>query len=355
MSNNLIRNIRVHMPKTKERVGYVLLHLAKTGKINATTTDLDMTNYYVYKAYKPILDHWEVTEDVFLSNAKQTAKYRNEYAEFIRGMIRTGQQDAIGREGKINIDTATTALLKRNTDWLELSEILHQKDADSQTRKKIQENVNYSGFILQTDENRGRLLRIAKDKNRSLDKEIFNNLKEYILKSEDISAEEYMDNQELRDKYRAIYQGLINELEKDGAKGKLSFETTKEAIQRIVSSAGSILMYQEFTQGEVELPEVPELLQLATLSPTELYNTTLIYSNGFQQKLDQDSAAAREKQLQEIRFLDDLNRKHHKAMNEMFQEFAQAELARAQAGLREFAELKERYDAESSSSRQTKK
>lgn len=105
-------------------------------------------------------------------------------------------------------------------------------------------------------------------------------MKEYILKSEDISAEEYMDNQELRDKYRAIYQGLINELEKDGAKGKLSFETTKEAIQRIVSSAGSILMYQEF---------------------------------------------------------------------------AQAELARAQAGLREFAELKERYDAESSSSRQTKK
>lgn len=180
-------------------------------------------------------------------------------------------------------------------------------------------------------------------------------MKEYILKSEDISAEEYMDNQELRDKYRAIYQGLINELEKDGAKGKLSFETTKEAIQRIVSSAGSILMYQEFTQGEVELPEVPELLQLATLSPTELYNTTLIYSNGFQQKLDQDSAAAIEKQLQEIRFLDDLNRKHHKAMDEMFQEFAQAELARAQAGLREFAELKERYDAESSSSRQTKK
>lgn len=45
MSNNLIRNIRVHMPKTKERVGYVLLHLAKTGKINVTTTDLDMTNY----------------------------------------------------------------------------------------------------------------------------------------------------------------------------------------------------------------------------------------------------------------------------------------------------------------------
>lgn len=114
-------------------------------------------------------------------------------------------------------------------------------------------------------------------------------------------------------------------------------------------------MYQEFTQGEVELPEVPELLQLATLSPTELYNTTLIYSNGFQQKLDQDSATAIEKQLQEIRFLDDLNRKHHKAMDEMFQEFAQAELARAQAGLREFAELKERYDAESSSSRQTKK
>lgn len=143
------------MPKTKERVGYVLLHLAKTGKINVTTTDLDMTNYQFYKAYKPILDHWEVTEDVFLSNAKQTAKYRNEYAEFIRGMIRTGQQDAIGREGKINIDTATTALLKRNTDWLELSEILHQKDADPQTRKKIQENVNYSGFILQTDENRG--------------------------------------------------------------------------------------------------------------------------------------------------------------------------------------------------------
>lgn len=70
-------------------------------------------------------------------------------------MIRTGQQDAIGREGKINIDTVTTALLKRNTDWLELSEILHQKDADPQTRKKIQENVNYSGFILQTDENRG--------------------------------------------------------------------------------------------------------------------------------------------------------------------------------------------------------
>lgn len=321
MNNNLIKNLKVHMKGTQEKVGYILLRLAKTGRMNATRNDLDMVNRYVYKAYKPILERKKITKEEFLTHSVQAAAYREQYAYFVHDMLKLHPTEILDTSGKLSVTATTDAISASNKDWIELQDALKQNNEEPEVKRKIQTQVSYRNYVTLSEEDRKRFIRIARDKNRTADKAVFQALESYITQQEGVYQSEYLDTPELRDKYRSVYQELKAELEKEETQGKMSFETSDDAIKRISNAAGYMISTKNMLEESIELPEIPSLITLSHLTPVELSKLEQTYLDAFSQKVAQDYDAAKKRNQDEIDSLNKIFDDHHKAMDEMFAGF----------------------------------
>lgn len=339
MTSNLIKDLKVHMKGTQEKAGYSLLRLAKTGRMTASRKDKDIVDRFVYKAYKPILDRKHVTKDDFLSHSAQAAAYREQYAIFIRNMLGAHHTEILDANDKLDVIATTNALLASNNDWIALQDSLQQNNEEPEVKRKIQTQVPYTTYVVLSEEDRKRLIRIARDKNRTADKAVFQALESYITQQEGVYQGDYLDNPELRDKYRGVYQELKAELEKEETQGKMSFETGDEAIKRISNAAGFMISTRNMTKGQVDLPEVPSLIALSHLTPIELSQLEQSYLDGLSRKVTQDYDTAQKRRQDEIDSLNKIFDDHHKAMNEMFADFNAHQAERAMENVRWYNEM----------------
>ena len=318
MGFNLIKDVQVHLRGTQEKTAKVIMNLVNGQNIYVTKHDLDILDHYVYEAYKPFLSKEATTKEAFFNDRAKARAYRKSYLSYIRYKLQRSSQEVLDSTDKLNVVSATKTLANSNNDWLLFQEALEENNQEPEIKKQLQESVTYGPYVLLSPEKREKLLNIARDKNRTIDKAIYQTLEPYIEIQEGLSQEEYLDNPQLRKKYSTIYQKLQIELDKEDTKGKIPSETTPEAIRRISSAARMMIFVKNQTSGQIDLPEVPSLETLSQLPANELVNLEQTYVTGLKQKTQQDFEDDREQQLNNIRELRKINDDHQRALDDIF-------------------------------------
>lgn len=238
----LINDLKFFIQGKKAASIYYLNCNSKSGKILATTEQIEMATRYAYEAFKPMLDDKKISRKEFFTDKEISKEYRKLFAKTLSTMKNNSQAfekeypNWFKEESDVDIEEFAFLLNRINQQWIELQKNITVNKAGEETNKVIKEKVTYLNFFISPENQRKMLIRIARDENRKEDKEIFQTLEKYITTKEGVDYLEYMDSPELRGLYRKKYFSLLNSLSQEDAKFRNPEESAPDTLRRICSS-----------------------------------------------------------------------------------------------------------------------
>lgn len=275
---SIIKDLQFLNEENRQIGALALKNMAKTGKMKKNSLETEMADRYIYEAYKPYLEKQGISKKDFFNNQQIISECRVKYLQTLnkvntnKDLLYKNHPTIFSSRNDVNIDSFTDFLQEVNQDWLEFQKRLKENLSTDKFIENLRDKVTYTGFLAAETSLRKRMLLAARDQNRDQAIAIFNCLKDYIMITEEVDYQTYIDNSELRGLYKKKYLGLKEQLEQTENKAKLPHETIDNALQRISkkwntgakdAKAISDLTYEQFA---VNYP----IEKFATLSPEEI-------------------------------------------------------------------------------------
>lgn len=237
----------------KENGALSLVKQSKLGIINSSNQERLSAKLYVYEAFKSILQANNISKKDYLANIKQESSFRQGYISIMSIYLKNKDSyqsifpELYESKAGINVDAFTKLLQQINEEWLQIQKEIKENTVELQTMKKLKDKVSYSTFVTITEEQRRKLLQIAKDRNRTEDVKVYQQLQKYITEKEKITKEDYLNRPEIREKYREEHQKLRQEL---GERPKLRASTLEENMSYIINNWYLIAVNKSFVSEE---------------------------------------------------------------------------------------------------------
>lgn len=203
--DNMFDNIKAMLDKENGAIS--LIQQSKTGKMNLYGKERLSAKLYVYEAFKPILDANNISKKDYLANMKQENNFRQIYINVMSNYLKGKESyqhvlPELYESGQgINVDAFTRLLQNINEQWLQMQKDIKENTAEPEIMQELKDKISYSVFAKGTPEQRSRFLQIARDRNRTEDKKVYQQLQGYIEEKEGVDRVTYLDSPELRGKY----------------------------------------------------------------------------------------------------------------------------------------------------------
>lgn len=325
--DNMFDNIKAMLDKENGAIS--LIQQSKTGKMNLYGKERLSAKLYVYEAFKPILDINNISKKDYLASTKQEKSTRKVYLTVMSAYLKEkGKYQQVLPElyesgHDIDVDKFTSLLQQVNEQWLEMQKNIEENKDEPEIMQELRTRIPYLDFAKATPEQRDRLLQIARDRNRTEDKKVYQQLEPYIEAKEDVTREEYLDSPELRGKYRKEYQKLRQQLEE---KPILPVATPEENISYTVNNwfliaSNKRLVSEESRSQFISQYSITDFAHLSMQETRELYNQS---NQEFQEKVQKDQDDTRKA----MENLDKRNRETQDAINQIYNDFFAREISK---------------------------
>ena len=323
--DNMFDNIKAMLDKENGAIS--LIQQSKTGKMNIYGKERLSAKLYVYEAFKPILDANNISKKDYLASTKQEKSTRKVYLTVMSAYLKEkGKYQQVLPElyesgHDIDVDKFTSLLQQVNEQWLEMQKNIEENKDEPEIMQELRTRIPYLGFAKATPEQRDRLLQIARDRNRTEDKKVYQQLQEYIEEKEGVDRETYLASSELRGKYRKEYQKLREYLEQNP---KLEVGTLEENITYTVNNWNLILSNKKLVSDDarrdfISRYSITEFAHLSIQEANNLYNQS---NQEFQNKVQKDQDDTRKA----MENLDKRNRETQDAINQIYNDFFAREI-----------------------------
>lgn len=259
----------------KENGAVSLVKQSKEGRMNPYGRERLSAKLYVYEAFKPIIEANGISKKEYLSSGKTEQKYRKIYLSVMstylkeRKIYETLLPELYASGHGIDVQAFTTLLQQSNSQWLEMQKNMEENKQEAEVMQELKEKVSYLSFLTASPEQRKKLLAISHDHNRTQDKQVFQQLQEYIEEKEDVDKSEYLDSPELREKYRKEYKQVAEFLEQNP---RLVGGTVEENINYVVDRWHLIAMNKNLVSRDCkrEFMDKYSIVDFAHLSKQEV-------------------------------------------------------------------------------------
>ena len=350
----MFENIKAMLDK--ENGAIALIQQAKTGKINLYEKERLSTKLYVYEAFKPILDANNISKKDYLVNVKQEKEMREAYLKIISTYLKEKEnyQHVLPElyESRHDIDVAkfTSLLQQVNEQWLEMQKNIEENKDEPEIMQELRTKVSYLTFAKATPEQRSIFVEIAKDRNRTEDKKVYQQLQEYIEEKEGVDRPAYLASSELREKYRKEYQKLKEYLEQNP---KLKASTLEENIAYTVNNWNLILSNKKLVSDNARRDFISRysIIDFAHLSIQETNNLYNQSNQEFQKKIQKDQDDMK-KTLED---LDKRNRESQDAINQMYNDFFTREISKTMQEYEDMMSMEEMISSDAEEKSRPKK
>lgn len=318
--DNMFENIKAMLDKENGAIS--LIQQSKTGKMNLYGKERLSAKLYVYEAFKPILDANNISKKDYLANMKQENNFRQIYINVMSNYLKGKESyqhvlPELYESGQgINVDAFTRLLQNINEQWLQMQKDIKENTAEPEIMQELKDKISYSVFAKGTPEQRSRFLQIARDRNRTEDKKVYQQLQGYIEEKEGVDRVTYLDSPELRGKYRKEYQKLREYLEQNP---KLEAGTLEENITYTVNNWNLILSNKKLVSDDarrdfISRYSITDFAHLSMQETRELYNQS---NQEVNDKIREDQEATR-------RSLESMQASHRQSqatMNQIYNDF----------------------------------
>lgn len=336
--DNMFENIKAMLDKENGAIS--LIKQSKTGKMNLYGKERLSAKLYVYEAFKPILDANNISKKDYLANLKQEQSMREAYLKIMSNYLKGKESyqqflPELYESGQgVNVDAFTRLLQNINEQWLQMQKDIKENTAEPEIMQELKDKISYSVFAKGTPEQRSRLLQIARDRNRTEDKKVYQQLEPYIEAKEDVTREEYLDSPELRGKYRKEYQKLRQQLEE---KPILPVATPEENISYTVNNwfliaSNKRLVSEESRSQFISQYSITDFAHLSMQETRELYNQS---NQEINDKIRKDQEATR-------RSLESMQASHRQSqatMNQIYNDFFADQVIETEKAYQEMLEM----------------
>ena len=323
--DNMFDNIKAMLDKENGAIS--LIKQSKTGKMNLYGKERLSAKLYVYEAFKPILDANNISKKDYLANMKQEQSMREAYLKIMSSYLKGKESyqqflPELYESGQgVNVDAFTRLLQNINEQWLEMQKNIEENKDEPEIMQELRTGVTYVTFTKATPEQRSRFLQIARDRNRTEDKKVYQQLQGYIEEKEGVDRVTYLDSPELRGKYRKEYQKLREYLEQNP---KLEAGTLGENITYTVNNWNLILSNKKLVSDDarrdfISRYSITEFAHLSIQEANNLYNQS---NQEFQNKVQKDQDDTRKA----MENLDKRNRETQDAINQIYNDFFAREI-----------------------------
>lgn len=335
---SIIKDLQFLNEENRQIGALALKNMAKTGKMKKHSLETEMADRYIYEAYKPYLEKQGISKKDFFNNPQIISECRAKYLQTLnkvnanKDLLYKNHPIIFSSTNDVNIDQFTGFLQEVNQDWLEFQKRLKENLSTDKFIENLRNQVTYTGFLAAETSLRKRMLLAARDQNRDQAIAIFNCLKDYIMITEEVDYQTYIDNSELRGLYKKKYLGLKEQLEETKNKAKLSDETIDTALQRISkkwstgakdAKAISELAYEQFA---VNYP----IEKFATLSPEEIERINQKILSDRIKVYDLTHQQSNMEIIRENQQLDALNQRFNVSVNESYRQAATEQMKKHQ-------------------------
>lgn len=318
--DNMFENIKAMLDKENGAIS--LIKQSKTGKMNLYGKERLSAKLYVYEAFKPILDANNISKKDYLANLKQEQSMREAYLKIMSNYLKGKESyqhvlPELYESGQgVNVDAFTRLLQNINEQWLEMQKNIEENKDEPEIMQELRTGVTYVTFTKATPEQRSRFLQIARDRNRTEDKKVYQQLQGYIEEKEGVDRVTYLDSPELRGKYRKEYQKLREYLEQNP---KLEAGTLEENITYTVNNWNLILSNKKLVSDDarrdfISRYSITDFAHLSMQETRELYNQS---NQEVNDKIREDQEATR-------RSLESMQASHRQSqatMNQIYNDF----------------------------------
>lgn len=296
--DNMFENIKAMLDKENGAIS--LVKQSKTGKINSYNKERMSAKLYVYEAFKPILEANNISKKDYLANKEQENSYREAYINIMSTYLTEKESyqhvlPELYESGQgVNVEAFTKLLQQINEQWLQLQKDIKENPDEPEIMQELKDRITHSSFAKETPEQRSRLLQIARDRNRTEDKKVYQQLESYIAEKEGVTREEYLDSPELRGKYRKEYQKLRQQLEGNPI---LLSAPPEENISYTVNNwfliaSNKRLISEESRSQFISQYSITDFAHLSMEETRDLYNQS---NQEFQDKVRREQDATRKR------------------------------------------------------------